>query len=143
MKKFSRGIEPVVSVMVFDKKKRLLFVKDPKWKNKWKFPGGHIEVGESIFKASVREVKEETGLIVKALEIIDCGEKIASPSYHRLAHFVYFTVACFSKNLEMKINKKEISDFKWLGAKSALAKLSLGPNDTKAVKKFIKFNKNI
>ena len=29
------------------------------------FPGGHIEPGESIVQSAIREVKEETGLIMK------------------------------------------------------------------------------
>ncbi len=29
------------------------------------FPGGHIEPGESIAQSAIREVKEETGLIMK------------------------------------------------------------------------------
>ena len=37
------------------------------------FPGGHVEVGESIVDSVVREVKEETGLDIADLKI--CGVK--------------------------------------------------------------------
>lgn len=40
----------------------------------WKgitFPGGHIEDGESIVESTIREIREETGLIVSNLE--SCG----------------------------------------------------------------------
>ena len=37
------------------------------------FPGGHIEPGESIVDAVVREMKEETGLTIKAPRL--CGVK--------------------------------------------------------------------
>lgn len=33
--------------------------------NMWLQPGGHIEAGESVFDAAVREAVEETGLIVR------------------------------------------------------------------------------
>lgn len=45
-------------------------------KKDWKgytLPGGHIETGESIVDAVVREMKEETGLTIKAPRL--CGVK--------------------------------------------------------------------
>lgn len=37
------------------------------------FPGGHVEPGESIVKSVIREMKEETGLLVSNLRL--CGIK--------------------------------------------------------------------
>jgi len=38
--------------------------------NKWGFPGGAIELGETPQQAAIREVKEETGLDVEVGELI-------------------------------------------------------------------------
>lgn len=45
-------------------------------KNDWdgiSFPGGHVEKGESIVQSVIREVQEETGLIIS--NIVPCGIK--------------------------------------------------------------------
>ena len=46
----------------------------PKPTNPWcglTFPGGHVEAGESITASTVREIREETGLVVSNLRM--CG----------------------------------------------------------------------
>lgn len=37
------------------------------------FPGGHVEKGESVVLSTIREIKEETGLLIKNLK--SCGIK--------------------------------------------------------------------
>lgn len=43
----------------------------PKVYGLWNIPAGHVDKGESIEHAAVREVKEETGYDVKLIEKID------------------------------------------------------------------------
>jgi 8-oxo-dGTP diphosphatase len=50
------------------------------WANFYNGVGGHIEIGENVYKAAVREVTEETGisvseLILKAVVNIDAGNR--------------------------------------------------------------------
>ena len=44
----------------------------------WSLPGGAQDLGETVKEGLIREVKEETGLDVQVLEIIDVVEKQAS-----------------------------------------------------------------
>eukprot|EP00112_Aurelia_sp_Birch-Aquarium-sp1_P003435 Seg13836.2 transcript_id=Seg13836.2/GoldUCD/mRNA.D3Y31 product="ADP-ribose pyrophosphatase" protein_id=Seg13836.2/GoldUCD/D3Y31 len=41
----------------------------PRWHGYWTLPGGEIEFGEAPEAAVIREVEEETGLIVKVISI--------------------------------------------------------------------------
>ena len=54
------------------KDKKLLLIKrniDP-YKDKWALPGGHVEYGERVEDAVIREVFEETGLKGKIAKIV-------------------------------------------------------------------------
>lgn len=42
----------------------------------WSIPGGLVEVGESLNAAVIREAREETGLIVEPVELVELLERI-------------------------------------------------------------------
>jgi ADP-ribose pyrophosphatase YjhB (NUDIX family) len=42
----------------------------------WSIPGGTLELGETLLEGAVRELKEETGLEVRVLEMIEVFERI-------------------------------------------------------------------
>jgi 8-oxo-dGTP diphosphatase len=68
----STRVIPCVGAIIKDHAGRLLLIKrghDP-GKGLWSIPGGRIEDGESDAAALVREVREETGLIVTAGALI-------------------------------------------------------------------------
>lgn len=45
-------------------------------KGKWSLPGGMLELGESLHEGVIREVKEETGLRVEPIELIELLDRI-------------------------------------------------------------------
>ena len=56
-------------------------------KGYWSLPGGVLEVGETLESAVVREVKEETGLDVKPVSVVEIFERLildatGRPEYH-------------------------------------------------------------
>jgi len=49
-------------------------------KGKWSLPGGMLELGESLTQGVAREVKEETGLNVEAIELVELIDRIHKES---------------------------------------------------------------
>lgn len=58
-----------VGGVIWDQKGRVLLQRRAD-KNKWGFPGGAMELGESASEAAIREIKEETGLDVEVSKLI-------------------------------------------------------------------------
>jgi 8-oxo-dGTP diphosphatase len=58
---------------------RLLLIQRGTEPNKglWSFPGGHIELGETLFEAVKREAGEEAGIEVEPLELFQTHDWIA------------------------------------------------------------------
>lgn len=76
---------PVASVILPNQKREVLLVKrahEP-YKDMWCFPIGFAEVGESIEDAALRELKEETGIEGKIIQLVDVSSHI-NPIYGEL-----------------------------------------------------------
>lgn len=70
---------PVVGVggVVIDDGRALLIRRGSEpLKGQWSIPGGTLELGESLENGVVRELKEETGLTVRILEMIEVFDRI-------------------------------------------------------------------
>ncbi len=63
------GVRPSVSAVIFDRRGRLLLQQRSDG-GQWGLPGGSVEIGESVTRATAREVREETGLTVSVRRLI-------------------------------------------------------------------------
>jgi len=58
-------------------------------RGKWSIPGGVVNLGERLREAVVREVHEETGLVVEVLDLLDVVEVIKRDEEGRVKyHYV-------------------------------------------------------
>jgi 8-oxo-dGTP diphosphatase len=63
-------------------------------KGHWSLPGGLIELGEGLLEAVIREVREETGLIVEPLELIELLDRIHRDEKRVRYHYVIADYLC-------------------------------------------------
>jgi ADP-ribose pyrophosphatase len=79
-----------VGAVVIEKGKVLLVKrKYPPKMGKWAIPGGSVNLGESLQEAAEREIREETGLIIRAKKPICTFDLIEQdPSGKILFHYV-------------------------------------------------------
>jgi len=122
----------------------ILFILDPY--GKWAFPKGHIEKGEEISVAALREVSEETGINPKDLNIVlELGEtdfrfRHQGKKIHKFLK-LYLIKAKSSATTKPQVEEK-IKKVKWVGINHAVNFFDY-KNGQAALKKAIDFlNKN-
>ena len=80
---------------------------------KWGFPGGVQELGETIFAAVGRELREETGLVVEPIETLTTLDVIERDQVgHVRTHYALIAVLAEWRSGEVKIDD-EADDFGW------------------------------
>lgn len=102
----------VISGCIVIKDNKILMVQEalPHCYGKWNFPAGHVDEGENIRVAAIREVFEETGCKVELKGVLPIVS-IQTPKgeTHVLIRFVAEIV---EENI--KFNPEEILDVKWI-----------------------------
>lgn len=96
MSKCEKSIITVLC-MIYQNNKILL---QNRVKEDWKgytFPGGHVEKQESFVQAAIREMKEETGLTVRSLNL--CGVKQFQTDLDERYIVLLFKTNCFEGTL--------------------------------------------
>jgi ADP-ribose pyrophosphatase YjhB (NUDIX family) len=77
-----------VGALIFNRDKILLVERGRNpLKGFWSLPGGVLETGETLEQGIIREVREETGLEVKPMKVLEIFERIirdaqGAPEYH-------------------------------------------------------------
>jgi len=87
----------------------------------WQFPGGHLENNESVIECAVREVREETGLQVRALRHLGYSDKtfvIGQQPY------VALLVSCdYRSGVAQVLEPKKCEHWQWFDYKKLPAPL--------------------
>ena len=111
----------------------------------WSIPGGTLELGETLIEGTVRELKEETGLEVRVLELIEVFERInfgrgadetwttAEERKRPRFHFVIVDYLC-ERIAGSLVAGGDVTDVAWAGEEE-LEKFALTPTATRVIRK--------
>ena len=132
--------EPTVGAFIFNPAGELLLLKSHKWPGMYVVPGGHVELGERIEAAVIRETREETGLDVYDLEFINFQEFIYDPSFWKPKHFIFFDYACRTDSTDVRLND-EAQEYVWVGLETAV-QLPLDAYTRTSIEKLIALRAN-
>lgn len=83
----------------------------------WGIPSGHVEPGESVEQAIIREIKEETGLTVKVSKMIGVYSDPSSQTFiypdGRVSHFITNCFQCEVIGGELKKSTEEALEIRY------------------------------
>lgn len=111
--------EPTVGALIINPAIEILLVDSHKWEDQYTIPGGHVELGESLEEAVIREAREETGLKVSAPEFLCYQEFIYGESFWQERHFIFFDFLCRTDETEVVLNE-EAEGYLWIEPVEAL-----------------------
>ena len=114
MREYSK--KPLVGVGAFIvKNNKVLLVKranEPN-KGKWSIPGGVVKLGESLIDALKREIFEETGLEIEALDVECVSEEIVRDNTGIKFHYVIIDFFAKVVGGEIRVGS-DAEDAKWI-----------------------------
>jgi 8-oxo-dGTP diphosphatase len=80
----------------------------------WSLPGGVLECGETLREATVREAREETGLIVETGELLGVYERVVRSEDGRVRyHYVLIDFLCRAVAGDLKAGS-DAADIRWV-----------------------------
>lgn len=102
----------------------------------WSLPGGHVELGEPVRKAALRELAEETGVGAEIERLIDCIDIINRNAAGQVdSHYVLSVFAARWLSGEGKA-ASDVSDVKW-ASPADLDRLAMTPGTADLVRRLL------
>jgi ADP-ribose pyrophosphatase YjhB (NUDIX family) len=103
----------VGAVIVQDGRVLLIRRGQPPLLGEWSLPGGVLECGETLREATVREAREETGLVVETVDMLGVYERVIRSDDGRVRyHYVLIDFLCRPVGGELKAGS-DAADVRW------------------------------
>lgn len=111
---------PATGALIFNKREEIFLMKSPKWENQWLVPGGKVEKGDSMKETVKKEVKEETGLEVEEVELMNVKNGGNPDDFSRDTHFIFLNFTCRAENQDVELDQREAVEYMWIDPEEAL-----------------------
>lgn len=105
--------EVTVGAVILNPDNEVLICRSTKWNGKYVIPGGHIELGETMEEALIREVREETALEIYDIELLSLKESIYGKNFGDKRHFIFIDYLCRTDSYEIDLND-EFDAYEWI-----------------------------
>ena len=135
---FYRNPLPVVSAIIVNDRHEILLVlrdREPE-ENRWCLPSGFVELNESISKAALRELKEETGVEGQVIQLLD------TMSYHNPFYgdliWITFEIQHVGGSMQAGDDAREVRFFPI----ESTPELAFPPN-RRAVDKYLNYHRDL
>jgi nucleoside triphosphatase len=129
---------PTVAAMILNPSGQVLLLRTSKWNGLFGFPGGKVDYGERIEEALVREINEETGLVVSELKFFIVQQLISEAEFVHEAHFISINYLCRSDTSHISLNE-EATDYVWCSPQEALT-LSINRPTREMIQQYLQFS---
>lgn len=103
----------------------VLLVKDIIGPGTWSLPGGGLHLGELPVGGAIREVKEETGIMLDEAQLDNKGTFKGTNSEKHTYRYHLFVVHLKSKP-PTKLQRRELSELRWMPLAQAATDSSVG-----------------
>jgi 8-oxo-dGTP diphosphatase len=107
----------VVYCLIYDEENEQVLMVHNKDVNSWSMPGGAVEDDETLEQAAIREVKEETGLLVEISDVVAVNECLFTKNNEH-AIFITFRTKIIGGKISNE-SPNEISTITWLDIPTA------------------------
>ena len=135
---------PATGALILNEEDDVFLMKSPKWEGQWLVPGGKIEKGDSMKETVRKEVREETGLEVENIELMNVKDGGNPDDFSRDTHFIFLNFICRAEEQEVKLDQREAVDYTWIDPEEALTSdLNINNSTKDFIQNFLTSEKSI
>ena len=113
--------ELIVGALLLNQRGEVFVARFSKVAGHYAIPGGHVEYGETVAQALVRELTEETNLTPARYRLLRVSERIRPPLYKDgTHHLVYLDFLIDRWTGRLQLDGDELSDGLWVAPQASL-----------------------